>query len=102
MRPSAAMWRRRRGTSVKDPVAALESSPMSGMQVRAVAVTGILSALDGYDVLAMTFAAPGISQAWGVGKAELGLMLSSGLVGMAAGSLLLAPQGDRFGRRPVG
>lgn len=70
--------------------------------MRAVAVTGILSALDGYDVLAMTFAAPGITNAWGIDKVQLGLMLSSGLVGMAVGSLLLAPQGDRFGRRPIG
>lgn len=74
---------------------------MSGAQIRAVAITGILSVIDGYDVLAMTFAAPGVSNAWGLGKGELGLALSSGLAGMILGSMLLAPLADRFGRRPI-
>ncbi|WP_375404609.1 MFS transporter [uncultured Sphingomonas sp.] len=74
---------------------------MSRTQVRAVAVVAALSALDGYDVLSMTFAAPGISKAWNVDKGVLGLALASGLVGMAVGSLLLAPFADRYGRRRI-
>jgi len=69
------------------------------MQVAAVAVTVIISALDGYDVLAASFAAPAISHAWGVGKAVLGLVLSSGLFGMALGALVLSPLADLVGRR---
>ncbi|WP_242140952.1 MFS transporter [Sphingomonas sp. TREG-RG-20F-R18-01] len=72
---------------------------MSRAQVRAVALTVALSALDGYDVLSVTFAAPAISHDWGVGKVALGVVLSSGLAGMALGSFLLAPLADVFGRR---
>jgi len=72
---------------------------MSRTQVAAVAVTIAISALDGYDVLSMTFAAPAISLAWGLDKATLGLLLASGLLGMAAGALGLSPLADIIGRR---
>lgn len=72
---------------------------MSLAQIVGVLLIALLSALDGYDVLAMTFAAPSISRDWQLGKGSLGLALSSGLVGMALGSLMLAPLADRLGRR---
>lgn len=74
---------------------------MSRVQVRAVALTVLLSALDGYDVLSVTFAAPAITEAWNIGKAALGAVLSSGLAGMALGSLALAPAADLVGRKGV-
>ena len=79
----------------------LDDSPMSRVQIMAVAVTVLLSALDGYDVLSMTFAAPAVTKAWGIDKTALGGALSSSLAGMALGSLLLAPLGDVIGRRLV-
>jgi len=72
---------------------------MSRAQIVAVILTAVLCALDGYDVLSITFAAPGITRDWQVGKAALGLVFSSGLVGMAIGSLMLAPFADVIGRR---
>jgi AAHS family 4-hydroxybenzoate transporter-like MFS transporter len=80
---------------------ALDSSPMSATQVRVVALTALLSALDGYDVLSATFAAPAISAQWGIGRDTLGIVLSAGLLGMAGGSLLLGPLADRVGRRTL-
>ena len=72
---------------------------MSRVQVGAVALTVLLSALDGYDVLSVTFAAPAITHDWGIGKGALGIVLSSGLAGMAIGSFALAPLADVIGRR---
>ena len=72
---------------------------MSGFLMRAVALTLLVAALDGYDTLSMSFAAPAITRDWQVGKAALGGVLSSGLVGMALGSLVLAPLADLLGRR---
>ncbi|WP_375396687.1 MFS transporter [uncultured Sphingomonas sp.] len=77
------------------------AAPMSRAQIAAVAVTVALSALDGYDVLSVTFAAPAIARDWGVGKAALGGLLSAGLAGMALGSLVLAPFADIVGRRTL-
>jgi hypothetical protein len=78
-----------------------EAAAMSGLQKSAVALTFVLSALDGYDLLSIAFTAPAITVEWGVGKAALGIVLSSGLVGMALGSFLLAPLADVIGRRRV-
>lgn len=79
----------------------LDAAPMSRAQIVAVAMTVILSALDGYDVLSVTFAAPAITVEWSVGKAALGVVLSAGLVGMALGSFLLAPLADLYGRKAL-
>ena len=38
---------------------------------------------------------------WGLSGLRLGYLLSAGLVGMAIGSLFIAPWADRFGRRPL-
>ncbi len=85
-----------------DPLACLLADrPMSRPQIGAVALSVALNALDGFDVLAITFAAPGIARDWGIGPAQLGVALSSGLAGMTLGSLFLAPLGDRIGRRPL-
>ena len=81
--------------------ALLADRPMSRLQIFAVALSVALNALDGFDVLAITFAAPGIARDWGINAAQLGVALSSGLAGMALGSLFIAPYGDRLGRRPL-
>jgi MFS transporter, AAHS family, vanillate permease len=87
--------------SSEDPRAIILSSPMSPYQSRAVAITVTLCALDGFNVLSVTLAAPGIVHDWGVGKGALGLVFSVSLVGMAAGSLLISPLADVLGRRKV-
>lgn len=87
--------------AVNDVQKMLDEIPMSKNQTVAVIIIGLLSALDGYDVLAMTFAAPGVGTEFGIGKAALGIALSSGLAGMALGSFFMAPLGDRFGKRAI-
>ena len=82
-----------------DPRQLLLNAPMSRFQVMAVATTVALCALDGFDVFATTFAAPALLVDWGISKAQLGVALSAGLLGMAIGSLLLSPLADTFGRR---
>ena len=79
----------------------LDLAPMSRVQVLVVVATVLLSALDGFDVLSTSFVAPVISRAWEMNKTGLGVVLSSGLVGMAIGSLGLAPFADVVGRRPT-
>jgi benzoate transport len=61
----------------------------------------LLNALDGFDVLSISFASPGIARDWGVDRAALGLVLSMELIGMAVGSILLGQLCDRIGRRPT-
>jgi len=76
-----------------DPRALLLAAPMSRFQTVAIIVTLALCALDGLDVLAITFSAPAIGPEMGLNKAQLGYILSTGLLGMALGSLTLSPRG---------
>src|SRR6267154_1151147 len=82
-----------------DPREILASSKMSAIQIAAVAITIGLNALDGFDVLAISFASPGISREWGIDRAALGFVLSMELIGMGLGSLLLGGVADKIGRR---
>ena len=82
--------------SVQDQI---DDTPMSGFQVLAVTVGMAINMLDGYDVLVMAFAAPFVAADWALSDTVTGLLLSASPVGMALGSLFLAPLADVFGRR---
>ncbi len=69
------------------------------MQVIAVTMMVVLNALDGFDVLSISFASPGIAREWGIDRAALGVVLAMELIGMAIGSVLLGRLSDRIGRR---
>lgn len=79
----------------------IDASRMSPYQWLIIGLCTLLNALDGFDVLAMAFTATSVTNEFGLSGAELGLLLSAGLVGMAAGSLGLAPFADVIGRRPM-
>jgi benzoate transport len=83
----------------EDPRATLARSPMTRAQLRVVAITVALCALDGFDVLAISFASPGIAHEWQIDRAALGVVLSMELLGMGFGSILLGGLADRIGRR---
>lgn len=83
------------------PTHPLDDREMTWRQILAVAVTVVLNALDGFDVLSISFASPGIAEDWGIGRGALGIVLSMELVGMALGSVLLGRYGDSAGRRPT-
>lgn len=81
------------------PTAIMEEQPMGVAQWLAVFVTFGLNALDGFDVLSISFAGPGIAADWGLDQATLGWLLAMELIGMAAGSIVLGIVGDKAGRR---
>lgn len=79
----------------------IDTSRMSPYQWLIIGMCVLLNALDGFDVLAMAFTANGVTKEFGLTGSELGVLLSAGLVGMAIGSLCLAPLADAIGRRPM-
>src|ERR1700730_310213 len=81
--------------------AALREGPMTMLQVGVVTICTLLNMIDGFDVLATSFTAPLIAKEWNVDPATLGILLSAGLAGMAAGALFLSPLADLVGRRAV-
>ena len=85
--------------SSQDPIEIVNDSPMSWRQWVVVTIMILLNALDGFDVLSSAFAAPGISEEWGIPRSALGIVLSAELVGMGFGSVLLGGVADRWGRK---
>lgn len=79
--------------------AQLDKQPMTAMQWRVVVLCWLVNILDGFDLLAISFAAPAIAKSWQLDPKLLGIVFSSGLLGMTVGSLILGPLADRIGRR---
>jgi len=84
-----------------DPRQTIANSRMALLQIVAVVITIGLNALDGFDVLSISFASPGISTEWHLSNSSLGWVLTMELIGMAVGSLTLGGVADRYGRRPL-
>ena len=84
-----------------DPRDVIATSRMSRLQIMVVGVTIALNALDGFDILSISFASPGIATEWGIDRAALGIVLSMELIGMAIGSIVLGGVADKIGRRPT-
>ncbi len=54
---------------------------------------------DGYDISALSFAAPDLVRSWSLDSASLGPAFSASLFGILFGSPVLGYMGDRFGRK---
>ncbi|PLX42394.1 MAG: MFS transporter [Deltaproteobacteria bacterium] len=86
---------------MKDPRDYINEGKMSRLQVTVVFLTVLLNAIDGLDVLSISFAAPVIAKEWGTTRAALGIVMSMELVGMIVGSFFLGGMADKVGRRPT-
>jgi benzoate transport len=84
-----------------DPRDVISKTPMTAMQVLIIAITVGLNGLDGFDVLSISYASPGILAEWGIDRGVLGLVLIAELIGMAIGSIVLGGVADKIGRRPL-
>lgn len=81
--------------------ARIDAAAMTPYQWMVVALCVLLNCLDGFDVMAMAFTASSLTEEFALSGSALGVLLSAGLVGMAVGSLALAPVADVIGRRPL-
>jgi AAHS family 4-hydroxybenzoate transporter-like MFS transporter len=82
-----------------DATACIDSRPMSGPQRLVAVLCGLALFVDGYDLQALALAVPSLIQQWHLPASHFGVALSAATIGLAAGAALLAPLGDRFGRR---
>lgn len=84
-----------------DPRTIIAQSAMAWRQVAIILLCVVLNGLDGFDVLSVSFASPGIAKAWGIERTALGVVLSMELIGMAFGSMALGQLADRIGSRKI-
>lgn len=71
------------------------------LQIRVVGLAFLTALLDGLDLQIIAYAAPAMAKDLGLTETSLGVIFSGGFAGLAAGSMLLAPLGDRWGRRTI-
>jgi MFS family permease len=76
-----------------------DASRWSRTALFTVVVCFAINMIDGMDIMLMSYIAPSLQQAWGVGPSGLSIVFSAGLAGMALGGLVLAPLADRYGRK---
>ena len=84
-----------------NPRMIIRESKMKLFQWVAVSLCVAMTALDGFDVLAVAFVGPELVTEWEIGAAEIGGLVSAGLFGMVLGSLFFSPVADIIGRRNV-
>ncbi|MBB5424126.1 AAHS family 4-hydroxybenzoate transporter-like MFS transporter [Paraburkholderia sp. JPY158] len=81
--------------------ALIERQKLGGFALLLIVWCFAIVLIDGYDQVAVAFAAPALIHAWQTSAAGFGRVFGVGLFGVLIGSLLLGFSGDRFGRRPT-
>jgi MFS transporter, AAHS family, 4-hydroxybenzoate transporter len=77
----------------------IDDSALSKLQYASLFICFLMNMLDGMDVLVISYSAPAIAKAWSIKPETLGLVFSSGLLGMTIGAIFLSPLADRIGRK---
>lgn len=87
------------GDEIVDVGEVFDTAPWSPYQKFVLVLTCLALILDGFDTLALGFAAPAMLPDLGLSKAALAPVLAVGLIGMTIGAALGGIVGDRLGRR---
>jgi AAHS family 4-hydroxybenzoate transporter-like MFS transporter len=77
----------------------LDEARFGPLQLVVLAFTFLTLVMDGFDIQAIAFAAPALTEAWGIERSSLGPVLAAALLGMAAGAAGIGVLGDRYGRK---
>jgi MFS transporter, DHA1 family, multidrug resistance protein len=80
---------------------AVEITPAERNRGLVLAVLVLLATISPFTINILLPALPGLEQTLSVSRAEVALLLSLFLVGMAVAQVFLGPISDRYGRRPV-
>jgi AAHS family 4-hydroxybenzoate transporter-like MFS transporter len=79
----------------------IDSGRFSGYQFLIAFLCFVIVAIDGFDTAIIGFIAPSLRTEWQLMPQQLAPLLSAGLVGLAVGSFVAGPLGDRIGRKAV-
>jgi len=74
---------------------------INGYQLFVLFILALINMQDGFDILAISFAANAIVEDWGISRSALGIVFSAGLFGMMIGAMLLSPFADKYGRKGI-
>jgi len=74
---------------------------INAYQIFVLSMLALINMQDGFDILAISFAANAIVDDWGITRSQLGIVFSSGLLGMMIGAMALSPFADKLGRKII-
>ncbi|WP_054531733.1 MFS transporter [Erythrobacter sp. SG61-1L] len=74
---------------------------MNGRTILALILMAGVMVIDGYDLNAMSLALRWLAPEMGVEPTSFAIVQSADLLGLGAGAFLIAPLGDRIGRKPI-
>ncbi|MDE9542030.1 MFS transporter [Xenorhabdus bovienii] len=80
---------------------AIRFTKMSPLHVKILLLCLCILILDGFDTALIGYIAPAIIDNWGISKTDLGIAMSSALIGLAIGAVISGPVSDKLGRKPV-
>lgn len=84
-----------------DIIRRLEEIPVNRFHYKLLVLTGLGWLFDAMDTGIIAFVLPVLAKEWGLTAAQMGLIGSIGLLGMAVGAVLGGMAADRFGRKSV-
>jgi AAHS family 4-hydroxybenzoate transporter-like MFS transporter len=87
--------------SVIDVSQLVETRPVGAGQWLLIALCMFVVTLDGFNTQIMGYVVPSLIGGWHISPARLGPVISSGLVGLMLGALILGTLGDRIGRKSI-
>ena len=79
----------------------IDRGRMTPVQMLVAALCATALFVDGYDIQVMALAVPTLAKTWSLPPSSFGLALSAVVIGISAGSGLIGPLGDRFGRKSL-
>lgn len=79
----------------------LAQARVGGFHLRFAVLVAFIMFFDGYDLFNAAYVIPLVRHQWQPSAAMIGVMLSSGIVGLSIGSVLQGLLADRIGRRKV-
>ena len=79
----------------------IDQRGLSALQKIVIVMSALVVWLDGYHIQSMALVVPTLSSQWSIPSSGFSLVLASALVGIALGGAVLAPLGDRWGRRKL-
>lgn len=78
---------------------ALEEKSMNKFQWFIVGLLAVLYIIDGMDFMIMSYVANSVAADLTLSATQVGLLISTGLIGMTVGSIFISPLADKIGRR---
>lgn len=79
----------------------MDSAPIGATQWKVFLLCALIMFVDGFDLQALALTVPYMARDWGVEPTAFSFALSASPLAMGVGGGLLAPLGDRIGRKPL-